>query len=255
MSEEKSVVRWEDRLAAEAKAVAAVERPASGVISLRSGIMSYMDNPVPNNELDCVVLATVAENVYYDTPFDPDVVVPPACFALALPEDAGKDGTDMTPHEVVEEPQNATCLGCPQFEWGSAVRNGRPSKGKACSHRRRLAIMPVSALEDAASIAKAEVARMSLPVTSVKNWRTHANVVAAQYNRPPWAVITKIKVKPDPKSQFQVVFSPEGPVSNDLLDALYNASQEAAKLLLEPYDMTPPEEQEEAPKTSRKKKY
>ena len=116
--------------------------------------------------------------------------------------------------------------------------------------------MPVDALSDEASILKAEVVRMSLPVTSVKNWRTHANMVAAQYQRPPWAVITRIKVKADPKTQFQVTFTAEQPVANTLLDALHNASQEATKLLMEPYDMTPPEEEEAPAKTSsRKKKY
>jgi hypothetical protein len=256
MSEEQAVVPWEERLKEEARAVAQVERPAAGAISLRSGIMTYMDQPVPNNELDCVVLATVAENVYYDTAWDPDTIVPPACFALAMPENAGKNGEEMIPHEVVQPPQSPDCASCEQFKWGTAMRNGKYTKGKACSHRRRLAIMPLDALKDETSILKAEIARMSLPVTSVKNWRSHANLVAAQYNRPPWAVITRIKVKPDPKTQFQVVFSAEQPIANDLLDPLHKAVQEATKLLLEPYDMTPPEEREEEqkPASNRKKK-
>ena len=48
------------------------------------------------------------------------------------------------------------------------------NKGKACKERRRLAIIPAAAIKDG-EIAKAELAVLSLPVTSLGNWGNYVN--------------------------------------------------------------------------------
>ena len=125
---------WEDEMAKAAKAVAKTERASVNKISFKSGVMTYMDSPMKDNILDCVVLAAVKENVYYTEKYRAADISPPACFALALPED------DLIPHADVPEPQSTTCSVCPMFQWGSDPEGGR---GKACKERRRLAVIPL----------------------------------------------------------------------------------------------------------------
>lgn len=57
-------------------------------------------------------------NIYYDEPYNPNAVKPPTCFST--------DG--RKPDDTILEPQNATCKGCPQAQWGT---NSMKS-GKAC---------------------------------------------------------------------------------------------------------------------------
>ena len=50
-------------LAQEAKAAAAVERPAVGRIGLKSGVMTYAGQPVAGNKMEAVILAASFRNV------------------------------------------------------------------------------------------------------------------------------------------------------------------------------------------------
>jgi hypothetical protein len=123
------------------------------------------------------------------------------------------------PKEVDEydefERQNDICKTCWANEWGSAERG----KGKACSNRRRLALIPAGTYtpvkgggfeleveEDAAHYQSTDVAYMKLPVMSVKGFAAYLKQVAEQFKRPLHGVLTRIYVEPDPKSQFRVKF-------------------------------------------------
>lgn len=239
MSESKELVSWEERLANEAKAVAAVERPSVTGISLKSGIMSINDAPVPGNSLDCVILAAVFENTYYESAYDPSKIVPPTCFALgrAVPGQP----VVMIPHEAVPEPINGDCETCEFMKWNSDPRPN--SRGKACKEKRRLVLIPAVALKDG-EIAKAEMATMTLPVTSVRNWGTYVNRLAAEFSRPYWAVATKVSVVPHMKNQFEVKFDAIAAVNEQFLDPLSKRIESAFEVGMVPYDMTP---QPEAP--------
>lgn len=242
------VVNWEEKLAAEAKAVAKSERPSVARIGLKSGIMTYQDQALPGNQLDCIIVAAIHENVYYDKPYDPDVLNPPACYAYSL------DGENMVPHEDIEEPQNPTCRKC----WANEFRSARNKKGKACGERRKLAVIP--AYKDVADIEKAEIAILSLPVMSVKNWATYVNILSSTptIQRASWGVLTRISVKPDPKSQFKVYFDHTANLNRDFLSAVYAKVPVALNILQTPYDLTPPEEKEEEPEqpaAGKKKKF
>ena len=229
----KEVVNFEAQMAAEAKAVAKTERVSADRFTTGSGILSYMGNPMPDNQMDVIILAGFHENVYYAGAYDPDNITPPSCFALG-------DGMDaMTPHESVPNPVNDLCGTCANFKFGSAP-NG---KGKACKEKRRLACIPFS--DNPEDMVSGDLAMLTLPVMSVKNWSQYVNTISAKHQRPSWGMVTRVKVVPDPKSQFRVTFQEVSLLNSDYFAAV-NSRLEAAHLMLStPYEMSPEEKQEE----------
>jgi len=246
--ETKDLVNWDERLAVQATDAAASERPAVSKISLRAGVMSYMDSPIPDNNLDCIVLASCIEHVWYDSDFDPDVITPPACFALAS---LGTGDSAIVPHEVVPSPVHENCGGCPKFEWGSGK-----GRGKACSSRRRLALIPATALDNPDTIAAAEIAVLGVPVTSVKKWGTYVNVLSSSFQRPPWAMVTNISAAPHPKTMFTVNFKAVRKVESEVLAALEQSIDNATNIIFQPFDMTVSSEDDtDVPAKGKKRKY
>jgi hypothetical protein len=230
MSEENLPMRWDEELSKAAKEVASLERPALSQISLRSGQMTYMKQPVPGNKLTTIVLSSVFENKFFGSiQFDPDNYQAPICYALSSSDE------DMVPHDDAKEKQSEYCSNCPQFQWGSATRAGKPTKGKACKQVRRLAIIPESVLRDG-NIGSAELAVISIPVTSAKNWANYVNAIAGEYSRPPWGMLTEIRVEPDNRTQFQVKFKAVGTVADEYLGAIHKRIGSATDILLTPYD-------------------
>ena len=223
------VVSYLDQMAAEAKSVAKSERVSADRFTTASGILSYMGNPMPDNQMDVVVLASAQENVYYAGTYDADNITPPDCFALAEP------GQALAPHEDVPEPISLQCQNCGFMQFKSAPNK----KGKACKEKRRLACIPLSDEFDG------EMAMLTVPVMSVKNWSVYVNTISAKYQRPSWGMITRIKIVPDPKSQFRILFAEVEPVDSEQL-GLVNARVEAAKqMLMTPYDMNREPREEE----------
>lgn len=221
-------VRWDEKLAEAAKEVAKLERPAISQISLRAGVMTYQKNPIPGNKLPVVILASAFENKFFKGKFDPNKYEAPACYALS------STGEAMKPHPDAKEPQSEACEGCEQNKWGSAGNN---SKGKACKEVRRLALIPAAALKDG-NVATAELAVLSIPVTSAKNWANYVNSIASEYQRPPWGMLTEIRTEPDPRTQFQVKFQVLGSVNDEYLPAIHKRIDSAIQVLLTPYDET-----------------
>jgi len=243
---DKDIVSWEEMMKTEAKDVAKTERPSVTRISLQSGIMTYNDTAVPNNELICIVADAVHEQVYYDKPWSPGVVNPPACFAY------GEPGSALKAHEEVPERdwENwGNCSTCAMAQWGSGRRDGAPTKGKACGERRKLAILPW--LEDVEEYANAEIAILSLPVMSVKNWANYVNGLNAQFQRPCWGMLTKINVRPDPKSQFRVHFEPIEALADEYVGAVHARKEVCRNTLMVPYDLSPSEEKEETKESGK----
>lgn len=191
----KDLVKWDEELAGLAKAsVKGMDLPSGKFISLKSGKLSFGGAAVPGNELRAVVVGAVHENQYYDEDYDADTPQTPGCYAFGVETD------EMEPHEKAPRRQCERCAGCPMNEFGSAERG----QGKACKNVMRLAMIAESDLED---MSAAEVVYMKVPVMSVRNWMAYASKkVADTLKRPYWAVLTSIKVEPDPKSQFRVVF-------------------------------------------------
>jgi len=219
-------VRWDEKLAESAKEVAKLERPALSQISLRAGMMTYQKQPVPGNKLLVVIVASCFENKLFKGKFDPNKYEAPSCYALSL------TGEGMVPHEDAAHKESEVCETCEQNKWGSA---GGGSKGKACKQVRRLAIIPAAALKDG-NVATAELAVISIPVTSARNWANYVNTISAEHQRPPWGMLTEIRTVPDAKTQFQVQFEAKGIVTEEYLGAIYKRIDPAAQVLLTPYD-------------------
>lgn len=245
--ESKAVVNWADKLAEHAVAAAAVQRPTQENISVRGGYMKLNGVEVPNSELDTVVVASVFENQYYDPtkPFDPDNLQNPICFAQSL------TGEDMVPDPASTDVQSETCESCQWMKWKSdPVRK----KGKACKEKQKLAIIPATQLKDA-GIQKAAMAVLSLPVTSTSNWANYVNAIRDQYQRPPFAVLTRVRSRPHPRYQLEVTFECMGIVADEFLGDVLARVEPAQRLMMQPYEGTPDDPTKATSENKKKAKY
>ena len=201
------IVNYNEQWAKQAQQYAQQERLVGGsFISTRGGIFQIGDE-APMREMAVIVLDVVNENTYYDAKFDPDNRQPPLCYAF------GRSAEEMAPHESMRvdleyfQPQAETCAVCPHNAWGSAEKG----RGKACQNRRRLAVIPAGyydlkrgarepelmLYDDPKHFQQADIAYLKLPVTSVTAWSKYVNQIAANCNRPPHGVVTRISIEPD----------------------------------------------------------
>src|SRR5512139_1514558 len=213
------LAEWDEELAKQAEVAAGMEESSSGgqFFSTKGGILTWQDAPLPDNQMAVIIVDSVLENVYYEQEYDIDNPSSPTCFAF------GRDEKTIAPHQVVVEAGQGVsdqCDGCEMNEFGTAVRG----RGKACRNTRRLALIPAGTLAnnrftmfDEEAIASATVGFMKLPVTSVKGYATFVKQVAGTLRRPPHGIITKVRVVPDAKTQFKVLFEPMDNVPNELL--------------------------------------
>lgn len=226
---DKAVTNWSQELAKYAKDVASLERPSATQISLRSGMMTYRGMMIPNNKLPCIVVAAGVERRYDTKPFDAENITPPDCFALSL------TGRDVAPCPESPNPQSTSCDVCPRNAWQpNPARPGK--KHKPCKERRRIALIPAESVKS--GVKSAEIALLAVPVMSVKNWAAYVNRLAAEFARPPWAMLTEISVVPNTKSQFEVKFEPLGTVSDDALADIQAKIEQAEAVITTPYDAT-----------------
>lgn len=226
-------VSWQDQMKADAKSMLESERPALSIMSLKSGVMAIGGEAVPGNEMDCIIVAAATEMAWYKDRYDPDVKSNPTCYAIG----EGK-AEDLVPYDDSVEKQAEACSACEKFEWGSDPNGGR---GKACKERRRLAFIPADGT--------AEMCLLSIPPTSLKNWSNHVRTIVATTGMSPAGVITKVKVVPSAKNQFEVKFSVVGNVPEHALPTVVAKKADALETLLAPY---PPIEVEEKPAKKRK---
>ena len=252
-----AVANWQSEMAKSAAKAAEMEKSTSGgrFFSMKAGQLKFDDVAMPGNMMACVILHGVYENVYYAGKYDPDNKAPPACFAFWHPDDE----EEMQPHPDVDTEdcftrQSDACEGCPQNEWGSA----EVGKGKACSNRRRLALIPAgiykslgknkgfdlemfNAEED---FKKSDLAFMKLPVMSVKGYSAFTREVTEQLGKPLWAVYTNISVEADERSQFRVNFELIDEIPDDLMGIIFKRHTAAKDETAFPY--RPPSDDEDA---------
>ena len=256
-----AVINWEEELAKQAEAAAAAEPVTGGgqFFSIKSGILQFDGQPLPGNQACVIIVDAIYENVFYGEEYDPDSPQGPTCFAFGRADD------EMAPHELVVagkgtfEAQHEECEGCPMNEWGSASRG----KGKACRNTRRLALLPagtydnkgnLDVFDDLEHFQKTALAYLKLPVTSVKGYATFVSQTAAVLKRPPHAVLTRVSVVPDPKTQFKVLFEALDKVPNELIPTLMERHQGAKALIDFPYSPDDGQAQK-ADKPAKKRKY
>lgn len=229
--------------------------------STRAGVLQFDDAPLPGNQMCVIVGAWCLENVYYEAAFDADNRTPPTCFAFCK-DPSKKD--DMGPDEEqlkddVFDMQSEACADCPQNEWGSAEKG----RGKACSNRRRLALIPAGTykpvgrgggyelelFDDAEHFRTADEAYLKVPVMSGKGFDSYVKDVAEQFKKPLFAVYTRVFLTPDPKSQFKVNFELIEEVDNALIPTLLERHRKLIEGIDFPY-VPFTEDEEEAPKRS-----
>lgn len=238
-SQTTAVTNWDEELAKQADASAAMEANTGGgqYFSLKGGILALNDQAIPNNQMAVIILDSILENVFYEGEYDPDNPTPPTCFAF------GRDENTMAPHENVVargQGQEEQCLGCPMNAFGTAEKG----RGKACRNTRRLGMIPAgdltidgrfTAFTEGDHFATAAAAFMKLPVTSVKGYASFVKSVSGSLRRPPHGIFTKVKLVPDPKTQIRVVFEPIAAVPNELLAIIMKRNLEVKAVIEQPY--------------------
>lgn len=243
-----AVVPWQQELAEQTKAaVKSMESVATGqFFSTRAGVLSWAGNPLPNNQMGVVIADGVFEHAFYEGDFDSDNPTSPVCFAF------GRDEAAMAPHEKSTKPQAEKCAGCPNNVFGSAEKG----RGKACKNMARLALLPAGQFnakgefeldDDPAHYQAATPGYYRVSVTSVKGYAAHVLGMANLLERPPHAVVTKIKVIPDAKNQFKSSFETLMPAPDELMPVLMARHKELADAIMFPYQ--PPSD--EAPEKGK----
>ena len=165
----------EEQMAAFATgAKARINQPGGNNIGIRNSRWTYKQEVIDGN-LRVIAVDFVHVNAWYDQDFDPDEPAPPACFAIS------DDGDEMAPHPSAPAPQHERCDGCPMNAWGSADRG----RGKACKNQYKIAVIEADADPD-----DAELAILTLPPTSQRNWEKHVTGLERKLNRPPFGVVT-----------------------------------------------------------------
>lgn len=232
-----ALVSWEDQLAKEAEVAAKMEESSAGgqFFSVKGGQLSWGGNPFPNNEMAVIIVDSIFETVYYEGKYDPDEVQGPTAFAF------GRVQEDMTWHENSREDfAGQLCSESEVCKWGSAD----VGKGKAARETRRLAMIPAGhfdkngdfeMIEDEDHFANTQIGFMRLPVTSVKGYASFVKQVAGTLKRPPYGIITKVKVVPDPKTQFKVLFEPIMTIPDDFMEVVVERHNEAMSIIDFPY--------------------
>ena len=244
-SDTTAIAKWDEELARQAELAAGMEASTSTgqFFSLKGGQLSWNDAPLPGNQMAVVILDAVLENVFYEGAYDPDTPQGPTCFAF------GRDDKTMSPHTIVVEANNSQagasglCAGCEMNEFGSADKG----RGKACRNTRRLAMIPAGSfnqqsgklelIEDADHYETTAIGYMKLPVTSVKGYAAFVKQVAGALRRPPHGIVARVKVVPDPSSQFKVVFEPLMSLPNELMGAIMTRHEEAMAAIEFPYQL------------------
>lgn len=190
---------FESELEKLANAGMVAERSTAGTqfLSTKGGVLTYRDNPIANNQLEVVILSSPVERLYYTQRYDPTNPAGPVCFAL------GPTLSGLKPNHLSTEKQSEMCVGCPKDQWGSATNGG---KGKACAEKRRLLVMTADSAVSVDSVNAGEVAALRTPVTSVRGFATYLQKIASTTRRPLSAVVTRISITPDAKTQFKLNF-------------------------------------------------
>lgn len=233
------IVKWDEELEKQAEIAAGMEANAGGgqFFSMKAGVLSWQDAPLPNNQMAVIILDSILENVFYEGEYSPDNPQGPICFAF------GRDDKTIAPHKVVFEngtQQCTVCVDCPMNEWGSADKG----RGKACRNTRRLAMIPAGTFktdgkfelfDDVEHLSSAGIGFMKLPVTSVKGYASFVKQVAGALRRPPFGIATKVKVVPDAKTQFRVLFEPLLKLPDEVMGTIMQRYEEAKAVIDFPY--------------------
>jgi hypothetical protein len=189
--------------------------------------------------IDVVILADAFDHAYYDKDYDPDVISPPACFAV------GDRDSELIPDPISPVLQAATCNTCPQNEFGSS-KNG---KGKACRNGRRLLI--ASVFEGTVNLD--DLAIINLPPTSLKAYARHTKHITSIHKLPTWAAITKLTFDDD-VTWPSIVPVYMATVKSDVIGKITEMLTDYHTIVSQPYNVSSYIKSEVEPETKKKSK-
>lgn len=170
--------------------------------------------------LDIVIVDFVYYNTYYEGAFDPNNIVPPNCFALAV------EPKGMVPSNNSPDKQCETCAGCWANEFGSS------GKGKACQNRVLMACLPTDATEDTPFVI------LDISPTAVKGFGSYVTSVARSLQRPPYGVVTHIECNPATKHDVAVFSDPQLIEDENFITMVRSRREEARERLLTEPDVS-----------------
>jgi hypothetical protein len=246
-----ALASYDAQLAKLAEEAASREAGVGGgkFLSIRGGQLSLGGDPIPGNAISCVILDAVLENVFYEGAYDPDNPTSPNCFAF------GKDEKAMAPHDDSAAKQADGCAACPMNQWGSSDKG----RGKQCRNCRRVALIPYGSLDgrtgeytaDETGVEDAPIVMLKIPPTSLVTFANYTKKLYGGLRKPTCAVVTRLAVVPDAKTQVKVTFEllEELPVEN--IPVALARMEEAQPQLVAPYQ--PMTEQAAAPKGKKAK--
>jgi hypothetical protein len=240
MAKGTQVTRYDERFAKMAEEYAGGERASGEFLSTKGGILTFDGEPLPGNQMLVVILDVVRERTYYTLKYEQsaEINLPPVCYAFGRTEEEMAPHPSMQADETYFIPQNDICADCPNNEWGSADTG----RGKACGERRRLALLPAGyytpkkgsrsdflaeIFTDNEHYESADIAYLKTPVTSVKDYARYVTQLNASLRLPPMAVITRVYLEPDAKTQFRVKFEMVEQLPDDVLDTILARHEEA----------------------------
>jgi hypothetical protein len=179
------------------------------------------DGQESSDPLRVIIVDFVSYNTYYTERYDPNNIVPPACFALGL------EPTGLIPSANSPDCQAESCATCWANQWGS---NG---KGKACDNTKLLAVLP--AIEDLNDETPMWVIKVSK--TATKGFDGYVASVARAFQKPIRAVSTLIDF--DQNSDYsKLVFGSPEPITQEQFMVAHSRRQEAMQRLMTEPDVS-----------------
>ena len=257
-----SLINYEELAKTDMAVLAERERQSTAgqFLSTRGGIFRVGENEVPGNQLAVVIVDSIRENTYYPDRYNPDLNLPPICYAVErgngpmFPhlESMSKDMSYFMPQHF-KDGAPAGCDGCPMAEWGTS----NTGRGKACSNRRRLALLPGGVFTrergqrdwscdlytEPKHYEAADIAFLKLPVTSVAAYGKYVQQLVGA-GLPEWGAVTRIWIEPDPKTQFRICFEQIDRLPTEIMATVAQRVQAARAVPLQGYD--PPDEETKA---------
>lgn len=231
-----------------AEGYAATERRAGSTISVKNGIMSVSDQPIPGNQFAAIILDAVRLNTFYTQAYNPQSMDPPVCYAVGRTDDELHPHPDMAKHQYFQ-PQSNSCLDCPHNQFGS----GRTGTGKACTNRRRLYMLlagtygmtqqglQLNPYTEPSHYETTPFLQMTLPPTTLKGWGEYVRASAAQYQRPFFGLVTRVYLYPHPTHGKEAIgFEALGAIPDEWATTVIPRQQQAMKEIFEGYE--PPQQ-------------
>ena len=171
------------------------------------------------NEIQISIINFVARNFFYATPYNPNNITPPDCYAV------GTVNHDLlVPEDDSPDQQADKCGTCPLNKFGS----GNNGVGKACTNRYWLAVLIVDPDDpDAHNAVDAPIYVLDLPPTAIKQFEgaiRHTATMMGHWSKAlytvsatPAGTYAKIAIgSPEPNRDYAAHFARRGEVEGVL---------------------------------------